>query len=285
MRKKSRFRVAAIASIPVIFGCVPEEPELLDTLTVQVPTGAGVINTPVTPSSATGTDDDPIADNSTPYGDFNATGLLAVIPPDAYSRRSDDDGGGNGDGQGGSGGSGNTFAPLTVAGSTLYSGMVSGSKHEVLEGGYPEINGTSSFLATVGFDENQQPVGLSIPGFAGLSPFAIEVTPVGQPVEYTGTASPPLEMDYSYEVTPRVWTVNASGFHGEFDVAVYAEKNNFIIEGTMTHTVDGALQGDSVIYSSTTHYDCELKRPNEQILFVAHQSFGLSGSLALEQEQ
>ncbi len=284
MGKKSRFRVAAIASIPVIFGCVPEEPELLDSLTVQVPSGAGAINAPVTPVAANSNNDEAATDNSTPYGDFNATGLQSVIPPDAYSRRSGGDGGGNGDGQGGSGGSGNTFAPLIVAGSTFYSGMVSGSRHEVLEGGYPEINGSSSAWLTVGFDENQLPVGLSIPGFAGLSAFAIEVTPTGQPVEYSGTAAPPLEMDYSYEVTPRVWTADASGFHGEFDVAIYAEKNNFIIEGTMTHTIDGALQGDVMTYASTTHYDCELKRPNEQILFVAHQTFGYSGRLAREQE-
>lgn len=284
MFSSSRFRITAIVVVPAFLGCVPEEPELLDTLTVQVPTGAGAINTPVTPAGATGTDNDPVVDNSTPYGDFNATGLLAVIPPDAYSRRSeDDDDGGNGDGQGGSGGSGSTFAPLMVAGSTRYSGTVGGSRHEVLEGGYPEINGSASAWTTVGFDENQQPVGLSIPGFAALSSFAIEVTPVGQPVEYTGISAAPLDMDYSYEVTPRVWTVSASGFHGEFDVAVYAEKNNFIIEGTMTHTIDGVLRGDTVTYSSATQYDCELKRPNDQILFVAHQTFGLSGRLAREE--
>lgn len=278
MLQSRRFRVVGMAIVPAFLGCVPEEADLIDNITVQVPTGAGVISTP--PQPAQDASEETAANNFTPYGDFNATGLQAVIPPDVFSTRDGDEGsGGNGD----QGGSDDSFAPLLVSGSTLYSGMVSGSDHQVLEGGFPEVNTTSSKWLTVGFDEAQQPVGLSIPGFAGLTPFAIEVTPIDEPVQYTGTSGPPLEMDFVYEVTPRVWTVDASGFHGEFDVLVYAETNGFIVEGTMTHTVDGALQDDTVTHASTTHYDCEMKRPNEQLLFMAHQTFVFGGRLIREQ--
>lgn len=263
---------AAILGGSMLVGCTPQPALTAEDLTVQVPTGDGQA-APLDNSEWLNAE----APDTTPYGPFDATGInMAGL----YSRNSGtagESGAGSGDD------SATPPAPLLVRGIILYSGGVGGMEQQILEGDYPEINKSTAAFTTVGMDESQQPLGLTIPGFAGLSPFAIDVTPIDEMVEYTGTSTGTLVMDYTYRVTPRVWSVDSAGFHGEFDVRVRAAApNGFEIRGDMTHTVDGEWLGGALSYLATTAYHVDLALDSESLLFTAHQTLRLSGALHRE---
>jgi hypothetical protein len=267
-----RISAALLLSAAVFTGCAPEQTLTAEDITVQVPTGDGQA-APIDNSEWLNAD----PPDTTPYGPFDASGInVAALAGSS---------GGGGGGGGGSGSADDSDIPaamLRVSGAVLYSGNVSGTDHQILEGGYPEIHQTKSGFVTVGVDEAMLPIGLSLPGFAGLSSYAIDVTPVDEQVEYTGTSAP-LGMDYTYKVTPRVWSADGTGFHGEFDINMLAvAPNGFEMRGNATHTVDGTWSGAALTYSSTTAYHCELALDRESILFVAHQTLGFAGVLRRE---
>ena len=263
-----RLRISAVLLVSTLLaGCPQGETLTAEDLTVQVPTGEG----------------GELLDNSewlnqevdtTPYGPFDASGINPAQLA-GYSATSGGSGGDDSD---------TSSALLRVSGAILYSGHVGGMDHQILEGGYPEIHHATSGVMTVGVDDAMLPVGLSIPGFAGLSAFSIDVTPVDEQVEYTGTSTSQLGMDYTYRVTPRVWTADSAGFHGEFDIRVLAvAPNGFEMRGDATHTVNGTWGGSlALTYSATTAYNFELVLASESILFMAHQTFELAGALARE---
>lgn len=264
-----RLRVsAALLGGSLLFGCLPEEKLTVEEITVQVPTGDGQTTTVDNSQWLNG---EPV--NNTPYGPFDASG---INPAQLAGYSATSGGGGGGDD------SDTSAALLRVSGAILYSGPVSGMDHQILEGDYPEIHSAESGFMTVGVDESLQPLGLSIPGFAGLSAYAIDVTAVDEQVEYTGTSTSALGMDYTYKVTPRVWTADNSGFHGEFDIRMLAvASNGFEMRGDATHTVNGTWGGPLVLtYSSTTAYHCELALDAESIMFVAHETFEFAGVLS-----
>ncbi|MBI5865225.1 MAG: hypothetical protein HZB38_12090 [Planctomycetes bacterium] len=266
---------ASCLGVAVFVGCGPQQPDAVQDLGILIPAGSSQTysssDEPAADSVSTGV----FVDSSTPYGPFDASGFHAAFPPGAFSG----DGGSSGDGDG----SDSSFAALTVPGGVHYAGGVSGTDHQILEGGYPELHLPKQSRALIGTDEGHGVVGMSVPGFAGLSDFSIDVTPVGVTSEYTGTSAGPLIMDYTYEVTPRFWAENASNFHGEFEIAVTAVTGGFIISGSATHTVDGVWIDDQIRYSAATAYDCDLARPENSLLFVAHPTFEYAGRLSREE--
>jgi len=163
---------------------------------------------------------------------------------------------------GGSGGSDGN-APGTPTGDgdgNTYSGTLDCHRHETLEG-YGELSEDMTYQVTMSFDEFGVPERVPFPMFIENSLIQANVRYPGDSDTFTVPFASSAAYDVTVTVVSAVYTPETASVSLDIDVAWIGENASITASGS--HTLQTAVVGDALTYSSDTHYDGDFRAADD----------------------